>query len=220
MRADRARASRIKLRLERAAFRLDFGPAEQSEIALNGGEGEVDAEAERHEEIDQRAHGRFGAGSSFLLCLCVPPLTGDALRSFAYPKGFVNPLSLHVSGAIANRSLAHARHRMQESFLHPPEICCRNQFQACRLRSRFIAKGEPYMSRSSPRSDLVTHEVTSQPTARGDLDLWAQDPALICHPCARRRCRSSSTLPVTARIAGRFTKRCSQAGRAANRQFA
>ncbi len=37
------------------------------------------------------------------------------------------------------------------------------------------------MSDSSPRRHLTTHEVTNQPEARGDVDLWANDPALACH---------------------------------------
>ncbi|MEO3413936.1 acyl-CoA dehydrogenase family protein [Roseovarius sp. CAU 1744] len=40
------------------------------------------------------------------------------------------------------------------------------------------------MPQSTPRSFLATHEVTNQPAARGDLDLWARDPALICHGAA------------------------------------
>ncbi|MDW3116745.1 MAG: acyl-CoA dehydrogenase family protein [Roseovarius pacificus] len=37
------------------------------------------------------------------------------------------------------------------------------------------------MPHLSPRSDLATHEVTNQPAPRGDLDLWANDPALRDH---------------------------------------
>ena len=37
------------------------------------------------------------------------------------------------------------------------------------------------MSYSSPRSHVATHEVLNQPAARQDQDLWAEDPALICH---------------------------------------
>ena len=40
------------------------------------------------------------------------------------------------------------------------------------------------MHHSSPRSHLTTHEVTNQPPARGDLDLWTRDPALVCHAAA------------------------------------
>ena len=34
------------------------------------------------------------------------------------------------------------------------------------------------MSQSRPRSLTDTHEVTNQPESRGDIDLWASDPAL------------------------------------------
>ncbi len=37
------------------------------------------------------------------------------------------------------------------------------------------------MSYSSPRSHVATHEVLNQPADRQDQDLWAEDPALICH---------------------------------------
>ncbi|WP_101067982.1 acyl-CoA dehydrogenase family protein [Roseovarius salinarum] len=37
------------------------------------------------------------------------------------------------------------------------------------------------MSATQPRSDLATHEVTNQPPARGDIDLWGADPALQAH---------------------------------------
>ena len=40
------------------------------------------------------------------------------------------------------------------------------------------------MPNSSPRSFLATHEVTNQPPARDDVDLWTQDPALTCHAAA------------------------------------
>ena len=35
-----------------------------------------------------------------------------------------------------------------------------------------------------PRDALPTHEVTNQPAARGDIDLWAGDPALRAHAAA------------------------------------
>ncbi len=40
------------------------------------------------------------------------------------------------------------------------------------------------MSDLPPRSDLPTHEVINQPPPRGDLDLWAGDPALRDHAAA------------------------------------
>lgn len=37
------------------------------------------------------------------------------------------------------------------------------------------------MSQVPPRTALLTHEVTNQPDPRGDVDLWAADPALRTH---------------------------------------
>ena len=37
------------------------------------------------------------------------------------------------------------------------------------------------MSNSSPRGHLTTHEVTNQPAALGDRDLWATDPGIRAH---------------------------------------
>ena len=42
------------------------------------------------------------------------------------------------------------------------------------------------MSHSAPRSQLATHTVTNQPPARGDLDLWGNDPALQDHAAHAR----------------------------------
>ncbi len=42
------------------------------------------------------------------------------------------------------------------------------------------------MSNSSPRSYLATHEVTNQPMAWGDRDLWTADQALIDHAATAR----------------------------------
>ena len=68
----------------------------------------------------------------------------------------------------------------------------------------------PYLP---PRAALPTHEVTNQPPARGDLDLWAEDPALRDHAAAAGA-DARHLAGYGARIG---TARMREAGRAANR---
>ena len=62
-----------------------------------------------------------------------------------------------------------------------------------------------------PRDALTTHEVTNQPPARGDADLWADDPALRDHA----RGVDAATLAAYGRDWGTAARRA--AGRGANR---
>ncbi|MFU8776612.1 MAG: acyl-CoA dehydrogenase family protein [Roseovarius sp.] len=66
----------------------------------------------------------------------------------------------------------------------------------------------------SPAQDLlVTHEVTNQPTPRGDLDLWSGDPGLQTHATA-----AGADCEVLAAYGARIgTEALRAAGRAANR---
>lgn len=69
------------------------------------------------------------------------------------------------------------------------------------------------MTDSPARSDLGTHEVHNQPARRGDLDLWADDPALQAHAAAAGA-DSALLADYGARIG---TAGMREAGRAANR---
>ena len=65
-----------------------------------------------------------------------------------------------------------------------------------------------------PRSDLPTHEVTNQPPARGDIDLWAGDPALQTHAGAA----GADAAHLAGYGAKIGTEEMQAAGRVANRQ--
>lgn len=69
------------------------------------------------------------------------------------------------------------------------------------------------MSHTPPRSELATHAVTNQPEARGDLDLWGDDPALRAHAASAGA--DAEHLAGYGRKIGTRTMR--DAGRAASR---
>ncbi len=69
------------------------------------------------------------------------------------------------------------------------------------------------MPDTPPRSALATHEVTNQPLPRGDLDLWAQDPALRDHAAGA----GADTEHLAGYGAKIGTQAMQQAGRDANR---
>lgn len=64
-----------------------------------------------------------------------------------------------------------------------------------------------------PRSQLETHDVTNQPTARGDIDLWQEDPVIRHY--AQRFGAQASVLAQFGVSLGRDDMR--EAGRTANR---
>ena len=66
-----------------------------------------------------------------------------------------------------------------------------------------------------PLSRLPGHEVTNQPPARGDTDLWASDPPLRAHLAANR----GDAAPVAAQGALLGTAEMRAAGREANRRL-
>src|SRR6056297_2440180 len=70
------------------------------------------------------------------------------------------------------------------------------------------------MPQLPPRRDLVTHEVINQPAPRGDLDLWASDPALRDHAQVSGA-QADHLASYGARIG---TAEMQAAGRDANRQ--
>ena len=65
-----------------------------------------------------------------------------------------------------------------------------------------------------PRADLSTHEVTNQPPARGEIDLWASDPALQTHAGAA----GADAAHLAGYGATIGTAEMQAAGRTANRQ--
>ncbi|MCR9111938.1 MAG: acyl-CoA dehydrogenase family protein [Rhodobacteraceae bacterium] len=69
------------------------------------------------------------------------------------------------------------------------------------------------MSQVPPREDLLTHDVANQPPARGDVDLWADDPALRDHAGA-----AGADTDHLARYGAQIgTAQMQEAGRLANR---
>src|SRR6056297_2107563 len=69
------------------------------------------------------------------------------------------------------------------------------------------------MSQVPPREDLLTHHVANQPPARGDVDLWADDPALRDHAGA-----AGADTDHLARYGAQIgTAQMQEAGRLANR---
>src|SRR6056297_3355765 len=70
------------------------------------------------------------------------------------------------------------------------------------------------MSQVPPREDLLTHHVANQPPARGDVDLWADDPALRDHAGA-----AGADTDHLARYGAQIgTAQMQEAGRLANRR--
>ena len=74
------------------------------------------------------------------------------------------------------------------------------------------------MSDMPGQDHLSTHDVTNQPAPRGDLDLWAEDPALGDHAVAAgadsARLGDFGALIGSARCSGRRrSSRCTRNGR-------
>ncbi|MEO6298970.1 MAG: DNA alkylation response protein, partial [Paracoccaceae bacterium] len=69
------------------------------------------------------------------------------------------------------------------------------------------------MTHPDPRADLYTHDVVNQPAARGDLDLWGDDPVL--REAVAREGGQADCLSDYGRLLGSADMRA--AGRDANR---